>query len=49
MFTYLEVPEKLNSLITKYDDFFLGRIYLTSNDGCQNTFIYQPTRHILQL
>ena len=23
--------------------FFLGRMYFTSNDGSQNTFVYQPT------
>ena len=39
---YLEAQKKLNSLITKDHNFFLGRIYFTSNDGSQNTFIYQP-------
>ena len=39
---YLEVQKNLNSLITKDHDFFLGRIYFTSNDGSQNTFVYQP-------
>ena len=31
--------------------FFLGRIYLTSNDGSQNTFVYvyQPTLDTLEL
>ena len=46
----LEVQKKLNSLITKdYYNFFLGRIYLTSNDGSQNTFVYQPTLDTLEL
>ena len=40
---YSEVQKKLNSLITKDYNFFLGRIYFTSNDGSQNTFVYQPT------
>ena len=35
---YLEGQKKLNILITK-DSFFLGRIYFTSNDGSQNTFV----------
>ena len=46
---YLEVQEKLNSLSTKYDSSFLGRIYFTSNDGSQNTFVYQPTLDTLEL
>ena len=46
---YLEVQKKLNSLITKDYNFFLGRIYFTSNDGSQNTFIYQPTLDTLEL
>ena len=45
---YLEVQKKLNNLITK-DYIFLGRIYFTSNDGFQNTFVYQPTPDILEL
>ena len=43
--THLEVKRKLNSLITKYYNFFLGRVYLTSNDGFQNTFINQHLIH----
>ena len=31
--THLEVQKKLNSLITKDCNFFLGTIYFTSNDG----------------
>ena len=30
---YLEVQRKLNSVITKEYNFFLGRIYFTCNDG----------------
>ena len=45
---HLEFQEKLNSLITKYHNFFLGRIYFTSNDGSQNTFVYQPKLNILE-
>ena len=45
---HLEVQNKLNSLITKDYNFFLGRIYFTSNDGSQNTFIYQPTHDTLE-
>ena len=29
--------------------FFLDRIYFTSNDGSQNTFVYQPTHDDLEL
>ena len=47
--TYLESQKKLNSLVTKYYKFFLGRIYFTSNDGSQNTFLYQPTLDISKL
>ena len=39
---YLKVQKKVNSLITKDDNFFLGRIYFTSNDRSPNTFLYQP-------
>ena len=46
---YLEVQKKLISLITKNYKFFLGRIYFTSNDGSQNTFVYQPTLDRLEL
>ena len=46
---YLEVQKKLNSLITKDYNFFLGRIFFTSNDGSQNTFVYQPTLDSLEL
>ena len=46
---YLEVQGKLNILITKDYNFFLRRIYFTSNDGSQNTFAYQPTLDTLEL
>ena len=46
---HLEVQEKLSSLITKDYNFFLDRIYFTSNDGYQNTFVYQPTLDTLEL
>ena len=46
---YLEVQKKLNSLITKDYNFFLGRIYFKSNDESQNMFIYQPTLDMLEL
>ena len=34
---------KLNSLKTVDYNFFLGRIYFTSNDVSQNKLVYQPT------
>ena len=43
----LEVQAKLNSLIRKDYNFFVGRIYFTSYDGSQNTFVYQPTLNTL--
>ena len=46
---HLEVEKKLNNLITKYYNFFLGRIYFTINDGSQNIFVYQPTLDKLEL
>ena len=39
----------IDSLTTKDYDFYLGRMYFTSNDGSQNTFIYRPTLDILKL
>ena len=46
---YLEVQKKLNSLITYNYNFFLGSMYFTSNDGSQNTFVYQPALDTLEL
>ena len=43
-----KIQKKLNSLITKDYKFSLGKIYFTSNDGSQNTFIYQPTLDALE-
>ena len=44
-----EVQKELNSLTTKDYNFLLGRIYFTSNDGSQNTFVYQPTFYTVEL
>ena len=38
----LEIQKKLNRVITKDYNYFLCRIYFTSNNGSQNTFVYQP-------
>ena len=46
---YLEVLKKLNSLTTKDYKFFLGTVYLASNDGSQNTFVYQPIIDTLEI
>ena len=46
---HLEVQKNLNSLITKDYIFFLSRICFTSNDGSQNTFVYQPKLDTLEL
>ena len=46
---YLEVIKNLDSLATKDYNFFLGKIYFISDDGSQNTFVYQSTLHTLQL
>ena len=46
---HLDVQKKLNSRITKDYYFFSGRIYFTSNDESQNTFVYQPTLDTLEL
>ena len=46
---HLEVQKNLDSLIKKDSNFFLGRVYFTSNDGSQNTFFYQPTLDAFEL
>ena len=46
---YLELQKKLNSLTTKDYNFFVGRIYFTSKDGSQNTFVYQSTLDTFEL
>ena len=43
---YFEVQKKLNSQITKDYNFFLDRIYFTSNDGSQNTFFINNTCYV---
>ena len=45
---YLEVQKKLSSLIKK-KIFVLSRIFFISNDGSENTFVYQPTLDTLKL
>ena len=45
---YLEVQKKLESLITKHN-FFLGRVYFTSNHRSQNVFVYQPIVDMIEL
>ena len=45
----MEAQKELNSLKTKDYNFFLSRIYFTSNDGSQNAFVYQPTLDTLEL
>ena len=45
---YLETEKKLNILLTKDYNFFLVRIFFISNDGFQNTFVYQPTLDTLE-
>ena len=46
---YLDVQKKLNSLIIKDYNFFLGGMYFKSHDGSQNTFVYQRTLDTLEL
>ena len=46
---HLEFQKKLKSLITKDCNFLFGRIYFTSNEGSQSTFVYQPTIDALEL
>ena len=43
-----ELSEKVKLLLTKDCSFFFGRIYFTSNDGSQKTFVYQPTLDVLE-
>ena len=43
------IQKKLNSLITKDCNFFLGRIYFIRNDRSQKTFVYQPNLDSLEL
>ena len=46
---HLELQKKLNSLIIKVYNIFLGRIFFKSNDESQNTFVYQPTLDAFKL
>ena len=46
---HLEVEKKLEGLITKAYNFFLGRIFFTENDESQNMLVYQPTFNVLEL
>ena len=46
---HLQVQKKLNSLITRGYNFFFGKKYFTSNDGSQNTSVYQPNLDTLEL
>ena len=43
-----EVQKKLNSLIMKDYNFFLRQNYFTSNDGSQNSYVYQTTLDMLE-
>ena len=36
-------PKETNGPIRIDHNFLLVKIYFTSNDGSQNTFLYQPT------
>ena len=46
---YLKIRKILNSLTKKGLKFFLSKICFATNDGSQNTFVYQPTRDTLEL
>ena len=46
---HLEFQKRINSLITTDYIFFLGRMYFTSIDESQNTFVYQPKLATLEL
>ena len=40
---YLKVLKKLTRLIKKGHNFFLSKMYFTSNDVSQSPFVYQST------
>ena len=44
-----EPSERDQPVSTKSYNFSLGRIYFISNDGCQKTFVCQPTFNMLEL
>ena len=46
---HLEVQKKLNTLISKDYNFFLGRTYFVGNDRSQNTLVCQPTLDTLEI
>ena len=46
---HLGTEKRLENLITKDYNFFLGGICFTSNDGSQNMFVYQPSFNLLKL
>ena len=46
---HLEVQKKLNTLISKNYNFFLGRTYFAGNDRSQNTLVCQPTPDTLEI
>ena len=46
---HLEVQKNLNSLTINYYNFFLGKNCFTSNEGSQDTFVYQQTLDTLEL
>ena len=46
---HLEVQKKLNTLISKDYNFFLGRTYFVGNNRSQNTLVCQPTLDTLEI
>ena len=46
---YLEVQRKLNSVTTKYYNFFLGRIYFICNDGSKTHLFMKKKVQIMFL
>ena len=46
---HLKVWKRVNNLITGCYNFYSGRLYFTSNEGSQITFVYQPTLDTLEL
>ena len=46
---HLEIQKKLNTLISKNYNFFLGRTYFAGNDRSQNTLVCQPTPDTLEI
>ena len=46
---HLEVQKNRNSLTINYYNFFLGKNCFTSNEGSQDTFVYQQALDTLEL